>query len=64
MMFQGRSVISAVWGVVGNPAAREPLSLPSWTRLRLFQRNSGQRSSQVPRLPVSVPDTKADTRNR
>lgn len=68
MMFQGRSVISAVWGVGpgagtvpgGVPAAasREPASQPVWSVFRLFRRQARRHSEAPPRLPVPSPDPK------
>jgi hypothetical protein len=58
MMFQGRSVISAVWGVVPGgspaPAYRQMASPPVWSVLRLFRRQA-QRPVSPPRLPVPNP---------
>ena len=62
MMFQGRSVISAVWGVVPgagiSPDSNQPPSLPVWARLRLFRRHPQRQPQQdaLPRLPIPSPD--------
>lgn len=53
MMFQGRSVISAVWGVVPTPAFRQPVSEPAWSVLRFFRRRGAARLDGAPRLPVA-----------
>jgi hypothetical protein len=53
MMFQGRSVISAVWGVVPTPASHQQVGQPVWSVLRLFRRHAQQRPAGSPRLPVS-----------
>jgi hypothetical protein len=57
MMFQGRSVISAVWGIVPSAspaqASRQLASQPAWSVLRLFRRQ--QRPDGLPRLAVSAP---------
>lgn len=50
MMFQGRSVISAVWGVVPAPGSRQA-SQPVWSVLRLFRRQARPAPS-LPRLQV------------
>lgn len=52
MMFQGRSVISAVWGIVPAPTSRQMASPPVWSVLRLFRRQVQQRPL-APRLPVA-----------
>jgi hypothetical protein len=51
MMFQGRSVISAVWGVFPAPTARQQVSQPVWSVLRLFRRQ-GRPSPSSARLQV------------
>jgi hypothetical protein len=61
MMFQGRSVISAVWGVVPAEADRSP-SLPVWARLRLFRRRPRQQQAS-PRLPVPSSNPGAGPQN-
>ena len=58
MMFQGRSVISAVWGVVPTQAARQAVGQPVWSVLRLFRR---QAQPSVPRLPVAGTPRKPPT---
>lgn len=55
MMFQGRSVISAVWGIVPAAASPQPPAQPVWRVLRLFRRPPMQSSGRAPRLPVPAP---------
>ena len=56
MTFQGKSVISAVWGVVLSAASRQPVSQPIWSMLRFFRRHPQQRRQSSPRLPVASPE--------
>lgn len=60
MMFQGRSVLLAVWGVVPSPTSRQLSSPPIWSWRRLFGRQDPKGPAGVPRLPVAGPDPKAD----
>jgi len=57
MTFQGRSVISAVWGIAPTPAFRQPGSEPSWSVLRFFRKRGQQRVAGAPRLPVAGADS-------
>lgn len=60
MMFQGRSVISAVWGVVPASANAPVAGQPGRSVLRLFRRANPASKERAPRLPVASPVSTAN----